>query len=160
MSLIIADKGSTLVVFVGCGFTYKCSTELTLAGNRVMQDVAVAFRLSVQEAEKVVRKHGTVFPKLVNDKRQFAAFPLVIPAEETHSCKALAEVIHSRVEEILITVTEYIRSVNNESIENSENIGVGDIILEGKLFEIAGVVELLISILNERSIDFSSIEVI
>lgn len=87
-----------------------------IAGDQMTNDVAVAFRTPTQAAEEIKIKHGCAISKLV-DSREMIEVPGVDGREPRQlSVSTLAEVLHSRVEELYELILEELRRSGMEQV--------------------------------------------
>jgi len=87
-----------------------------IAGDQMTNDVAVAFRTPTQAAEEIKIKHGCAMSKLV-DAREMIEVPGVDGREPRQlSVSTLAEVLHSRVEELYELILEELRRSGMEQM--------------------------------------------
>jgi cell division protein FtsA len=87
-----------------------------IAGDQMTNDVAVAFRTPTQAAEEIKIKHGCAISKLV-DSREMIEVPGVDGRDPRQlSVSTLAEVLHSRVEELYELILEELRRSGMEQV--------------------------------------------
>jgi len=87
---------------------------LPIGGNHFTQDVAVGFRISQAEAEKVKITHGSATSEEVGDDEMFEAVGIGGRPPREVSRKALSEVLEPRAEEMFELVGREIKQAGHE----------------------------------------------
>ena len=87
---------------------------LPIGGNHFTQDVAVGFRISQAEAEKVKVAHGSAISAEVEDDEMFEALGIGGRPPRSVSRKALSEILEPRAEEMFEIVGREIKQAGHE----------------------------------------------
>ncbi len=88
---------------------------LPIGGNHLTQDVAVGFRISQAEAEKVKISHGSVLSEGITEEELFEAQGIGGRPPQSGSRKALSEILEPRAEEIFELVEREIKQAGHEA---------------------------------------------
>ena len=87
---------------------------LSIGGNHLTQDVAVGFRVSQAEAEKIKVEHGSASGALVSDEAMFEVRGIGGRPPRLVSKKALSEILEPRAEEMFELVGREIEQAGHE----------------------------------------------
>lgn len=110
----------TLLIDIGGGTTDLAifrqgniwhTAALPIGGNHITYDIAVAFRLSLDEAELVKISHGYASPSIIEDEETIQVTPLSKTNTENITSRQLTEMIFPRVEEIFSLIKAEINRV-------------------------------------------------
>jgi len=109
IGVVLVDiGGGTTDVAVWRQGSIKHTAVLGLGGDHVTNDVAAGLRTPAAEAERIKKKHGCTFSRLV-DKNETISVPSVGGRKPMQAPRmALAEIIEPRMEEILALVNREI----------------------------------------------------
>ncbi|HIB54093.1 MAG TPA: cell division protein FtsA [Nitrospirales bacterium] len=115
---------------------------LPIGGNHFTQDVAVGFRISQAEAEKVKVAHGSAMSAAVGEDEMFEALGIGGRPPRSVSRKALAEILEPRAEEMFELVGREIRQAGHESTV------VAGLVLSGGTALLPGIVDVAERVLD------------
>ncbi len=142
--LIDIGAGTTNVAVYSDG-AIRHTAVLTVAGDQVTNDLAVAFRTPHQNAENIKIKHGCAYKKLA-DKSKCIKLPSVGQNKETEVSQfALAEIIEPRYEELFALILDDLQNAGWDGL-----LGAG-IVLTGGSAKMHGVLELAAEIFQTHA---------
>ncbi|HIC05208.1 MAG TPA: cell division protein FtsA [Nitrospirales bacterium] len=115
---------------------------LPIGGNHFTQDVAVGFRISQAEAEKIKVAYGSAMSAAVGEDEMFEALGIGGRPPRSVSRKALAEILEPRAEEMFELVGREIRQAGHESTV------VAGLVLSGGTALLPGIVDVAERVLD------------
>jgi len=137
IGVVLADiGGGTTDIAIWSGGAVKHTAVLGLGGDHVTSDVAAGLRTPAAEAERIKKKHGCAFARMVEKNENLLVpsvggrRPMEVPRQ------TLAEIIEPRAEEILALIH---REVCKAGFENKCAAGV---VLTGGTALLPGIEEL------------------
>jgi cell division protein FtsA len=135
VALVDIGGGTTDIAIFHQG-SIKNTSVISLAGDHVTGDIAIGLRTPIEEAEKVKKKHGCALTSLVGKDERVEVPAMGERGAKVISRYTLAEIIESRMEEIL--------SLTHREIANSgyENVIASGIVLTGGTALLQGVADL------------------
>lgn len=111
LGILLLDLGggtTDLAIFKNGSICH--TTVLPLGGNHVTYDIAVAFRLPMQEAERVKVEYGSALSETIGEE-EVVEVTTLSGSREPISRKKLVETITPRIEEIFTFVKEEVERV-------------------------------------------------
>lgn len=109
---------------------------IPIAGEHITQDISIAMRMPVQEAEEVKIKYGVALEKNVN-MSEYLQVNDVGGSSKKISRKLLAKVIQSRLEEIFVLVQQTIKNAGFEHLIASGYVFTGGVVHTHGFIELA-----------------------
>lgn len=100
VALIDIGGGTTDIAIFHQG-SIKHTSVISLAGDHVTSDIAIGLRTPIEEAEKIKKRHGSALTSLVAKDERVEVPPVGERGAKIISRYTLAEIIESRMEEIL-----------------------------------------------------------
>lgn len=143
LGVALADigGGTTDVALFADGIVTH-TTVIPVGGNHVSNDLAIAFRLAPEDAERMKVRHGAARPADVS-RDEFVEIRMIGEEEPREIPRALLpEIIHPRMEELFQLLGEHIRKAA------SEGIHVNTCVLSGGGSQLTGAVELAEEVLG------------
>ena len=108
--LIDIGGGTTDIAIFRQGYIWH-TAALPVGGNHITYDIAVGFRLSLEEAERIKMNYGVASPLLIENEEIFQVTPLSKSIAETVTTQQLTDMIFPRVEEMFALVKTEINRV-------------------------------------------------
>lgn len=133
---LIDIGGGTTNVAVYADGAIRHTSVLTVAGDQVTNDLAVAFRTPHQNAETIKIKHGCATKKLADRNKSIKLAGVGQNKESEISQFALAEIIEPRYEELFALILDDLQNSGWDGL-----LGAG-IVLTGGSAKMPGVLEL------------------
>ena len=115
---------------------------LPVGGNHLTQDVAVGFRISQAEAEKVKVEHGSVTSAAIGEDEVFEALGIGGRPPKFESRRALSEILEPRAEEIFELLGREIKEAGHEGTV------VAGLVLSGGTALLNGIAEVAERVLD------------
>ncbi|MGI9311149.1 MAG: cell division protein FtsA [bacterium] len=128
--------GGTTDIAVFADGAIRYTSVISIAGDQITNDIAVAFHTPTQSAEEIKKKYGCALAKLVDEEQTINTPSMGGRPPRTLTRQNLAKIIEPRVEELLALVNEELRRSGHEEL-----IGSG-LVLTGGSSRIQGIVEL------------------
>lgn len=131
-TLLIDIGGGTtdLAIFRQGSIWYTAA--LPIGGNHITYDIAVGFRLSLEEAERIKITYGKAAPQIFEDEETFQLTPLSKTNPETVTSKQLTDMIFPRVEELFALIkTEINRVITKDMTLAAVTLTGGASLLKG-----------------------------
>ena len=126
----IGGGTTNIAIFVNGQIRY--TSVLGIGGNQITNDIAVALRTPIAEAEKIKQKYGCCFASLVGNDDVIMVQSVDSCNQQAHYCSELCNSIMPRTKEILMHVNNEIeKSGLGNSIASGVVITGGSSLLEG-----------------------------
>ncbi len=133
--MIDIGGGTTDIAIFSSGAILHTSV-IPIAGDQITNDIAMMFRTPTQSAEELKKKYGCALVQLVKEGQTIKTESIGDRPMRTLSRQNLAEVIESRVEELLMLVQSELRKGEFEELLSS------GIVLTGGSSNIEGIEDL------------------
>ncbi len=133
---LIDIGGGTTNVAVYSDGAIRHTAVLSVAGDQVTNDIAVAFRASNQNAEAIKIKHGCAYRQLADKQSNIALNNVAGSQEQEISQYSLAEVIEPRYEELFALILDNLQSSGWDGLLSA------GVVLTGGSAKVPGVSEL------------------
>ncbi|MCD4652878.1 cell division protein FtsA [bacterium] len=161
IGICILDIGGSVIQMASIqGRKIRIPPPLFIGGDLVTSDIAIGLNTTIKDAERIKIEHGYALPELADDERKIHIPPLGGgQTDNPTSQHRLAEIIHSRMEEILeMVATTFLQlklpghytsgvvltggeSMLRGSVELAEKY-LGMPVIEGNLRNISGLTDI------------------
>jgi len=141
LGVCMIDIGAgTTDIALFTGGSIRHTAVIPIAGDQVINDIAIALRIPTKYAEDIKIKHGCALPISAEQNETIDAPHVARRATTPLSKKILSEVIHARYEELFMLVLAELRR------HGLENIIASGMVITGGASQIEGAAELAESI--------------
>ena len=89
---------------------------IPVGASHITNDIAIGLRTSIETAEKVKLKYGSIFPEEIGKKEEIDLFKLDSQEEGTVLRRHVAEIIEARMEEIFDLVNKELKSIGKAGL--------------------------------------------
>ena len=132
--------GGTTDIAIFIDGAIRHTTVIPIAGDHVTNDIAVALRIPMQQAEKMKRTYASVLPETVDENEMIQMQSVAQRPAQQIQRRILANVVHARYEELFSLVAAELRRGGYEDLLSA------GIVLTGGASKVAGCLQLAESV--------------
>lgn len=132
LGVILLDigGGTTDFAFYRLGSVWE-SAVLPIGGDLITKDIAIELRVSLEEAERLKKEHGTVFPERVDSEAVLEIREIGTGRARTLPYRDLCQVIQARCREILSEVQTLVDRIHRKEMLTGVVLTGGGALLDG-----------------------------
>jgi cell division protein FtsA len=142
VALVDIGGGSTTLAVFQEG-ELKVTSVLPIGGDHITKDIAIGFKTTTENAEKLKLKYGHAYYSTAAEEEVFTVPVMGNDQTEQFSQVELADIIEARLEEILIFVQQELRRLGIKQLPNGY-------VLTGGVAAMSGVLDLAQEVLQSN----------